>query len=422
MVMLAAAAAAAPSESPKSKGASPKLPMLFYLAKGEADACGDGCSEWIAAEGGVDSGAGQRLRTFLNRLGKRKLPIYFHSPGGNGAAALDIGRQLRAREMTAAVYKTMPTGCVGASEEACRALKQSGQVLPSTLHNMGAGCNSACVFALIGAKVRHVPPGARLGVHAARLEIVRSDGRKVDYSDKRTISYQRTRLAEVNAQHRRYVQEMKIDVRLFDLAVSVPHESIHYLSRDEIVKFGVDTREFQETRWGAVELAPPDLWMMKYFVDPAGPGRLNASFLRISCGNLPRRVGITYFRYSPSEEEVSAARSIKLVADERSVAFSRFGTLAKMESVEAGGSYSLWSGFEGFDFLDAVAALDKIEIVDQRDSEAASRVTKLSTGGMTQAIAALRERCNATQQCWTYNPNAGGSRPVACNPATKVSQ
>ena len=26
-------------------------PMIFFLAKGERDACGPGCSEWIAAEG-----------------------------------------------------------------------------------------------------------------------------------------------------------------------------------------------------------------------------------------------------------------------------------------------------------------------------------------------------------------------------------
>ena len=29
-------------------------PMIFFLAKGERDACGPGCSEWIAAEGMFD--------------------------------------------------------------------------------------------------------------------------------------------------------------------------------------------------------------------------------------------------------------------------------------------------------------------------------------------------------------------------------
>jgi hypothetical protein len=31
--------------------------MEFYLARGEADACGRGCNEWIAAEGKIDLGA-----------------------------------------------------------------------------------------------------------------------------------------------------------------------------------------------------------------------------------------------------------------------------------------------------------------------------------------------------------------------------
>ena len=56
--------------------------MIFFVAKGEPNACGPGCSEWIAAEGTIDSGAPKRLRAFLKGLGKRKLPMFLHSPGG----------------------------------------------------------------------------------------------------------------------------------------------------------------------------------------------------------------------------------------------------------------------------------------------------------------------------------------------------
>lgn len=61
--------------------------MIFYLAKGEDDACGPGCAEWIAAEGQIEADTAQRLRALLTRLGKRKLPIFFHSPGGNGTTS-----------------------------------------------------------------------------------------------------------------------------------------------------------------------------------------------------------------------------------------------------------------------------------------------------------------------------------------------
>jgi hypothetical protein len=56
--------------------------MVSYLAKGEPDSCGSGCSEWIAAEGRIDESSTQRLHALLSRIGKRKLPIFFHSKGG----------------------------------------------------------------------------------------------------------------------------------------------------------------------------------------------------------------------------------------------------------------------------------------------------------------------------------------------------
>src|SRR5262247_2891145 len=53
-----APAKAAPQAPAK---AAPQAPMIFYLAKGEDDACGEGCNEWIAAEGRFDSDTAQRL-------------------------------------------------------------------------------------------------------------------------------------------------------------------------------------------------------------------------------------------------------------------------------------------------------------------------------------------------------------------------
>src|SRR2546423_9633860 len=89
IALVAAFDAAAPQvpKDPASKpGAAPKEsdfpPIVFFLAKGEPDACGPGCSEWIAADGAIDRDAGKRFRALLERIGKRKLPVYFHSPGG----------------------------------------------------------------------------------------------------------------------------------------------------------------------------------------------------------------------------------------------------------------------------------------------------------------------------------------------------
>jgi len=84
---------------PKSHGLPP--PITFFVARGDANACGSGCREWIAAEGTIDSDADDRLRAFLKKLGSRKLPIFFHSPGGSVPAGLAIGRLMRDHHLTA---------------------------------------------------------------------------------------------------------------------------------------------------------------------------------------------------------------------------------------------------------------------------------------------------------------------------------
>lgn len=417
MLIPLADSAAAPLGRPgaqKAKAISRSSPMVFYLAKGEEDACGQGCNEWIAAEGQIDTNAGQRLRIFLTRVGKRNLPIFFHSPGGNGATAMAMGRLLRERGMTAGVYATIPAGCAGASEQACRTLKQSGQMLPSTLRNVAA-CNSACVYALIGAKVRHVPPGARLGVHSAKIVVLWPDARKIGYSNRQIASFQKTKLAELNVQSRRYVQEMKVDVRLFDLLSKVPHQDIHYLSRDEIVKFGIDTREFHETRWIATELLPQQLWAMKYFVAATGDDRkeLRTSVIRLECGDVSR-IKVSYFRSLGSHETGAGRRTIKLASGDQSASLSVSGSVFKMEAIENGTSYSLWYAYAPYELFEA-AASEAVEIVESESANTTPRITRLSAAGLSQAITALRRRCSGALDCWTSAPSGGAARQAICD-------
>jgi len=72
--------------SPERAKASPAeakvaaIPEIeFYLARGDANACGRGCNEWIAAEGKIDLSAAQRLRRLLTKLGARRpRSIFIH--------------------------------------------------------------------------------------------------------------------------------------------------------------------------------------------------------------------------------------------------------------------------------------------------------------------------------------------------------
>jgi hypothetical protein len=46
---------------------SPPDAMIFYVARGAAGACGQGCAEWIAAEGTVQWDTRKRLIAILDR-------------------------------------------------------------------------------------------------------------------------------------------------------------------------------------------------------------------------------------------------------------------------------------------------------------------------------------------------------------------
>jgi hypothetical protein len=123
-------------------------PMIFFVAKGERNACGPGCSEWIAAEGMFDGPeVEQRFRDLLDSLQGRKLPIVFNSRGGIIGQALALGRVLREHRMAASVGISFPEGCKArvAGHESCRRIMQANRELKAQLRTRGAVCHSACV-------------------------------------------------------------------------------------------------------------------------------------------------------------------------------------------------------------------------------------------------------------------------------------
>jgi len=150
-----------PAPLPREKAVA--IPeMEFYVVRGEPDACGQGCNEWIAAEGRIDLGAAKRLHRLLAELSPRRPPIYFHSPGGAVSGSIALGRLIRDRLLEVGVAHTVPLGCERDKppELSCEAQKRSGQELRADFDPTSAMCNSACVLALVGGVVRFIPPGA----------------------------------------------------------------------------------------------------------------------------------------------------------------------------------------------------------------------------------------------------------------------
>jgi hypothetical protein len=223
-------------------------PIVFYVAKGAPDACGLGCDSWIAAEGQVDSGAALRFRKFLRQTGDRHLPMYFLSPGGNLDQALAIGAALHERPVIARVGRTVVKECGFEAQDSdvCLKLKQSGRELHADLSTRSAMCNSACPYLILGATTREIAPDALLAVHSPKI-ILHFSG-AAPTQQMRAAATERG-IERADRMLAAYFVKMGADGGLLDLARTVKFESMHVLTREEIVRFGIDRREFVETPW-----------------------------------------------------------------------------------------------------------------------------------------------------------------------------
>jgi hypothetical protein len=252
-----------------------------------------------------------------------------------------------------------------------------------------AACNSACVFALIGAKVRQVPPGARLGVHSGKLVRLYSDGRIVASEP----GASKMPASALNASARKYIAEMGIDVRLLEIASKIPHESAYYLSRDEIMSLGIDKREFQETRW----LVNPRIYSVtKLFIEAKGPDRreFRTSSINLSCRS-GRNVGLLYVRGLASGES-GAKPYLRLEFANRKIVLEGPILPKRPDNFDLGHAVDYWIGLQPLDLLNQVAAQSDFEVVfadTAMSAGSAQRATRLSTVGLSQAIGVMRQKC-----------------------------
>lgn len=185
--------------------------MIFYVAHGAPDACGPGCSDWIAAEGAVQWDTYKRLLAILDRQNGRKLPVVINvKPGSDLTVAASLGRILRGRGIDAAVAATEVEACTGKSEEECFALKRPGGPLDAKEKLSSVPCELACVLMLAGGVHRSLPPGNRV-ILTARMQIYDRLASNVsaEHRDSLTTIF--------TDQFRRYLSEMGIDHELFDV-------------------------------------------------------------------------------------------------------------------------------------------------------------------------------------------------------------
>jgi hypothetical protein len=267
-------AAAAATDPAKPAGAIPSE-IIFFLARGEANTCGPGCNEWIAAEGKIDVAAASRLRRLLAKLGRRRLPIIFHSPGGSVTGSLELGRLIHDQKLEVSVAHTLPLGCDGdkSLEKSCEALKRSGQQLESEIDPAVAMCNSGCVYAVAGGAVRRIPPWVKLGIHDVGLDPDKAVPRGASLGAGKKEAHERIQ---------EYLRDMGIDGGLYKAAAAIPFESHRLLQREELVRFGLDRREFGETPWLFTDKPTPA--MRKRIFLRTDEARYVDGLLSLGCG------------------------------------------------------------------------------------------------------------------------------------------
>ena len=160
-----------------------------------------------------------------------------------------MGAMLRERRAVARVARTVVKECGFEAQDSdvCLKLKQSGRELHGDLWTRGATCNSACPYLMLGATTREVAADALLAVHSPKV-VVHFRGNGVPTAEMRAAATQRG-VERADRMLASYIVKMGAEIGLLELARTIKFESMHVLTRDEIVRFGIDRRDFVETPW-----------------------------------------------------------------------------------------------------------------------------------------------------------------------------
>jgi hypothetical protein len=252
------------------------------------------------------------------------------------------------------------------------------------------------VYVLAGAFERLVPPGTRLGIHSGQIQ------------PRTPMSAAIIAVARKQADQRidAYLREMGVDRALLTEANAIPHQSVRFLRRDEVVRLGIDRREFGETGWHVTEKPRPAI-SKAYFIRSGNPGfPYRTAFLRMDCGAgklMPLTVGI------------------EMAEDETGTGASPFVVTVNGARVESGWSpefsvreprFSMRTTAVTADMMTRVDDGSSIEIYSPNPTIGAQSTVRLTMDGFSGAYATLHKTCDATQSANTGCP--GGGTPPQC--------
>lgn len=186
------------------------------------------------------------------------LIVLLDSPGGDGDAAMAIGRVLR--QNNAHIFVTRR-------------------------------CDSACVFILMGGVVRAANPGS-VGVHSGRLTVMTHDGnviKEIDASNNLNNAFQ---LTSFNTAIRQYLREMGIQHGILDVMLSQSPNRLYKLTARDLQQFnvnGVDKNYLNQrlselSQQGYISNTTPDEFIRRTLSTPKQCGQVVADDRRfINC-------------------------------------------------------------------------------------------------------------------------------------------
>jgi hypothetical protein len=381
----------APAEQNRLAAQLDKRPMVFFVAKGPANACGPGCNEWIAAEGQFLPGTAQRFRDFLEKLSRRDLPVFFHSPGGAAGDALQIGNILRERRMTAGIGRTFTEQCgVFAKNDPCQRAIASGAEIKARLRTAEGQCHSACVFAFAGASNRRIAAGAVMGVHSVRFS-----AKLKQLASKQPAARPLPSAGEfsVSAAHHgleRYLIQMGIDPRLQQVAAKVEARRMYVLGRDEITRYGVETGDFYETPWAAFADGEKRPFALKSVTRTVDADRKEHRAASVHFWCFRERIWLVYQREGSGEAK--AAAFIRIAAGESELPL-RYG-----KEVTA---REMWMAPADMTFLNRAMAAPTLNVTEgmvaSESTRLRERAFKVSTTGLSSAMGSVLKGCEGAK-------------------------
>lgn len=202
---------------------APASAMTFTLAPvGNPQQCGARCPKIIIAEGEIGVDTPERFLAFLRqniRDRSVRAVVLMNSPGGVVTSSMRLGTLFR--QAGTAVVVARVGGITPAGQPVFAA----------------ANCASACVYALIGAKKRVVPPQSRLVLH--RMFAYETFGTANGLERQKTY-----RNSHLYNQLSRYARSMGVNPEVIRQAESVPPEKVRVVTAAEIRRWRLADQKF----------------------------------------------------------------------------------------------------------------------------------------------------------------------------------